>query len=448
MNRRALTLSVLALVLLSVGLIVLPLASNANAETLGAWNPTTAYPSKIAESSCVTSGGYIYCVGGNVPGSGPTTAVYYGAVTSSGVTSWALTSAYPLNIYWPSCAISGGYIYCVGGATDGSDSQTDAVYYAAVSSSGVSTWTSTTSYPVYVDAQSCAISGGYIYCVGGFTFDPFSGASDTAKVYYGAVTSSGVTSWTSTTAYPETIDGESCAISGGYIYCVGGYAADSAYSNGVAYGHVTSSGVTSWGFTTAYPVSPANEACAVSSGYMYCVGGGLESGPFWTAEVAYGLLTSSGVPSWTSTTAYPFITDGTSCAFSSGIIYCVGGGDGTVTNAVYYSQVGSASTTSSSSSTSTTSSSSSTTSTTSSSSSVVPVCPSTFGGVLMPPGATFAYGGHTWVAPAGSDGLGLIWSSYFFQGPASSVPPPMLMGWAGVYGTYSGQQGWIITFFC
>jgi len=77
-----------------------------------------------------------------------------------------------------------------------------------------------------------------------------------------------------------------------------------------------------------------------------------------------------------------------------------------------------------------------------------PICPSTVGGVYMPVGSTYTDTfGNTWVAPGGSIGGGTL-SSYFFVGPMSSIPPPMMMGWAGVYGTYSGQMGWIITFFC
>jgi hypothetical protein len=70
------------------------------------------------------------------------------------------------------------------------------------------------------------------------------------------------------------------------------------------------------------------------------------------------------------------------------------------------------------------------------------------GGVLMPPGATFTdTSGNTWLAPSGSLGIGM-WSSYFFAGPQTLIPAPMLMGWAGVYGTYGLQHGWIITFYC
>ncbi len=80
---------------------------------------------------------------------------------------------------------------------------------------------------------------------------------------------------------------------------------------------------------------------------------------------------------------------------------------------------------------------------------VVPACPSTFGGVAMPAGATFTDSfGNTWTAPNGNDGGGATWSSYFFAGAQGSVPAPMQAGWGGDYGTYGGQQGWIITFYC
>jgi sugar lactone lactonase YvrE len=120
------------------------------------------------------------------------------------------------------------------------------------------------------------------------------------------------------------------------------------------------------------------------------------------------------------------------------------------------STTSSTSTTSSSSTTSstTTSSSSSTISTTTSTSSSggqiagPPVCPSTSGGTYIPVGATFTdQAGNTWTIPGGVINGGTV-SSYFFPGPISNVPPPMWQGWGGSYGTYAGQQGWIITFYC
>src|SRR5487761_1097838 len=155
-------------VVISLLLLILSTSELANAETLGPWTSTTGSPTTISAESCAISSGYIYCVGGAL-GNGPTNAVYYAAVSSSGVGPWTPTTSYPTTIWIESCAISSGYIYCVGGGTGGVSEGSNAVYYAAVSSSGVGTWTSTTSYFPNIEAQSCAIFSGYIYCVGGFS---------------------------------------------------------------------------------------------------------------------------------------------------------------------------------------------------------------------------------------------------------------------------------------
>lgn len=83
------------------------------------------------------------------------------------------------------------------------------------------------------------------------------------------------------------------------------------------------------------------------------------------------------------------------------------------------------------------------------------LCPTNSAGVQMPAGATFTdQYGNTWVAPSGSDGGGTesdtfgVWVSFFFVGPQTSVPTPMQNGFGGIYGTYDGQQGWIVTDFC
>ena len=68
-----------------------------------------------------------------------------------------------------SCAAYDGYIYCVGGEDGGIS--TNLVEYAPISSSGVGTWNSSTSYPGGdIEMQSCNIYSGYIYCIGGYYF--------------------------------------------------------------------------------------------------------------------------------------------------------------------------------------------------------------------------------------------------------------------------------------
>lgn len=160
---------------------------------------------------------------------GFTSAFYLKPASAESLSSWTPTTSYPATVYNQSCVSYSGYIYCVAG---GAASSGNAVYYTQASSSGVGAWTSTTTYPSFIGGESCAIYSGYIYCVGG---NSISGTID--NVYYAALSPSGGISgsWQSTTAYPSAITDESCAISSGYIYCVGGTSNSLAGINGHVY---------------------------------------------------------------------------------------------------------------------------------------------------------------------------------------------------------------------
>ena len=302
-----------------------------NAESLGTWSSTTSYPVGVQEQSCGASGGYIYCVGGWT-GSGNAYSVYYALISSYGVGAWSSTRIYPIGVNDQSCAVSGIYIYCVGGYAD-SSGLTNAVYYSYLSSiGGVGGWASTTGYPFAIYGQSCAASGGYIYCVGGY------GTGYTGAVYYAPISSSGVGAWSSTTSYPFGVAGQSCAASGGYIYCVGGYGPSTGYTYTVYYAPISSSGVGAWSSTTSYPTGgfgPYGTSCDVSGGYIYCVTG------YFSNAVYYAPISSSGVGAWSSTASYPITILGPSCVVSGWNIYCVGGefDTGALTSAVYYDHV-------------------------------------------------------------------------------------------------------------
>jgi hypothetical protein len=374
-------------------MIAAPVARPASAETLGSWTSTTPWENSVATGitgeSCATYSGYIYCVGGFLVG-GPRSGVYYAPISSSGVGTWTATTSYPTGFDQGSCAISAGYIYCVGGEIDSAGDYTNAVYFASVSSSGVGTWTSTTAYPITIEQESCAISSGYIYCVGG-THDESYPYTPSDAVEYASVSSSGVGAW-QTSTYPAVIAGESCSISSGYIYCVGGDTnlIPSPYTDLVLYAAVSSSGVGTWTVTNHYPTDITYSSCGTYSGYIYCVGGFIDGSSFASA-VYYAPVSSSGVGTWTSTTGYPEEIYLQSCPISQGNIYCVGGQNylGFIQSSVYYTSISSSVT-----STSTSSSSTTTTTTTGGSAACAPVTP--------PPAGTSAQDTCTGTPSAGS----------------------------------------------
>ncbi len=108
--------------------------------------------------------------------------------------------------------------------------------------------------------------------------------------------------WNSTNG---AIDGTSmgtisCATYAGYVYCLGG----SAANYNTAYAPILSSGIGTWSYTTAYPMGSGvgsvgginSASCATNSGYIYCVGGqGEGSGAGTTDYALYAPLSSSGI---------------------------------------------------------------------------------------------------------------------------------------------------------
>src|SRR2546428_14062563 len=86
------------------------------AEQLVAWNSTTTYPLMVSGHSCVTSSGYIYCVGG-ARGSPPQFYdwVSCALLNTSGGGASPKTTTYPTKITGDSCVVSNGYISYFGG---------------------------------------------------------------------------------------------------------------------------------------------------------------------------------------------------------------------------------------------------------------------------------------------------------------------------------------------
>ena len=343
LKRIPILLTVLVITIVGLSLISVPVAADdsAIASGVGTWKPTTSYPTNIEAQSCVVSGGYIYCVAGDtVVSPYLTSAVYFAKLSSSGVGTWKLSSAnpYPTNLYGESCVVSGGYVFCVGGYTGVSPDFTNAVYFAKLSSAGVGTWNPTTSYPTIIGYQSCVVSAGYVYCVGGQTdVSPYI----LNAVYYAKLSSTGVGTWKVTTSYPVGIVDESCVVSGGYVYCVTGYPGGATDTSAVYFAKLSSSGVGIWKSTTPDSIATENQSCVVSGGYVYCVGGSLNGGP-GTSSVYFAKLSSSGVGVWKSTTSYPINTYWLSCVVSGKHTYCVGGEIDVSpyeTSAVYYASV-------------------------------------------------------------------------------------------------------------
>lgn len=316
------------------------------------WKLSASYPTQvggtfaIAGQQCFNSTSYVFCIGGEDANGGPRSDVYVASPASTGnITGWTALAAYPQDINGQSCVAYSGYVYCIGGTYDDNGDDVASSYYAPLTSGGsVGTWTATTAFPIPVDSQSCVAATGYVFCVGGNNETDGTNADSTASnaVWYAPLSSSGIGSWTSTTPYPQNVFFPTCYASGDYIYCLGGV--DSNY-NAVStdyYASLSSTGVGAWAQTTAYPVQASGQACVVSSGYIYCVGGEEAEGSYTSASY-YAQVSSGGIGTWKQMASYPLSVQ-TDCAITSGYMYCIGGFDASSVgenNAAYYASLAS-----------------------------------------------------------------------------------------------------------
>ena len=242
---------------------------------MSGWVADSPYPETVGLQSCVSGVGYAYCVGGSYDDAGDDTAAsYFTPLTGGSAGTWTPTTSYPVAIDTQSCVSSSGFIYCVGGEneTDGTNAtltQSNSAWYAPLSSSGIGAWTRTTPYPASVFFEACASTSTDIFCVGGLNIS----GGGVSAVYFAPLSASGIGQWSSSTAYPIQSYGQTCVIAFSDIVCVGGVPNGTTSSSDAVYSApVSSGGIGAWHKAPNYPFG-VETACAAAAGNLYCSGG-------------------------------------------------------------------------------------------------------------------------------------------------------------------------------
>ncbi len=313
-------------------------STSATQSSSSEWKPTTEYPLPIYLESCATSSGYIYCLGGYSNGS-RLNSTYFATISQNGIGAWERSTDYPKKIADESCVTSAGFIYCIGGSV--LSGGVNSTYFSPVNSTGIGQWKNTTAYPEPADAISCVTSGAYIYCVGG-SYSAISGETFNST-YYAPISSNGIGSWQRSTDYPTTIIEESCVPISSIIYCTTGIVVPpfGAELNETYYAQLNSNGIGAWKETTSYPFKGEYVNCVLdNSSYIYCIGG-FEEGVATFNSTYYAPLSPSGIGKWTNGSSYPTPIIEDSCVSESGYAYCIGGvsGNGNTYRSAYYQEM-------------------------------------------------------------------------------------------------------------
>jgi len=333
-----------------VGLLALFIYSSyfAPQASSGTWLGGPAYPlqvsgtSGVVGESCVNGTATVYCIGGIDYNGASRNNAYSATVSSSGMSGWTTDTPYPQTVGLQSCVSSGGYAYCVGGSYDDAGDDIASSYFAPLTGTNIGSWHQTTSYPVAIDSQSCVSSSGYIFCVGGEneTDGTNSTVIPTNSAWYAPLTSSGIGAWKQTTAYSQSVSFETCAATNADVFCVGGIDIHGNGVDSVSYAPLSASGIGQWSSTTSYPEQLYGQVCVIDSGSMICVGG-VPNGTTSSSDSVFSApVSTGGVGSWHRAANYPMGVE-TACAEASGNLYCAGGyqDSSTISASTYFATV-------------------------------------------------------------------------------------------------------------
>jgi hypothetical protein len=293
---------------------------------LGPWNKTSVYPAPNAPSSCIISGAYMYCAGGNGQ------ATYFAPTSSNGTGQWKRGADYPIPIQGESCVDDTNIIFCIGGVSNGPGNQTTdkfgrtaSAYYSSRSGTLFGQWTKTTSYPYVAASPRCVASSSFVYCIE----DAFNGTVYTGVplAYFAPLSASGIGRWVQTTAPPSITAG--CSVVGGYEYCFGGgqcqpHGGD-CYSPSYS-APLSSNGIGTWKRAADIPTAGfANVIAADSNIYYLAV-------PIFYAGVSAGIIGT-----WETTTNFPDPSSPGPCASDGAYLFCTSYHNNST---VYYSRIG------------------------------------------------------------------------------------------------------------
>ncbi|PIR15902.1 MAG: hypothetical protein COV48_11810, partial [Elusimicrobia bacterium CG11_big_fil_rev_8_21_14_0_20_64_6] len=207
--------------------------------------------------------------------------------TLSGWTS--LASTLPAGRTYHATAAGKGYLYVIGGATNG-------VYYARLNADGtVGTWNTTTNYPTTLYSAAAVYREGRLYVTGGSTANNYS-CNNTNAVYSAAVNDDGTLgSWTALAGMPAGRAGHGLAVVNGRLYSLGGAVQSGCadiqnYPGSSVYGAPFNADGTlgAWSTLTSLPGTNVWQRAAASSGRLYVMGGingGAGQNSFYTAVV-------------------------------------------------------------------------------------------------------------------------------------------------------------------
>jgi len=272
--------------------------------TLDAWTSTSPYVAAIRDHAAVAVGDRIYVLGGRGNSWDTSNSVYCAKVTASGgISSWIPVAPMPIGLALHAAGTVDNAILVVGGYSSQRKGFVREVWAADITGTACSDllWRPHTEelLPRALAAHSAVavrLENGrkFLYVIGGYDGHAYK------SVLRSEIDSSGrLMPWASLPEISQAFFRHVVAVSGRYLYVIGGTTNGSDRLNGVCRARIGDDGsLGAWSTLEAFPVAVFNHAAAVSApGRIYVLGGNTSSGILnWGYFTPLSIFTKSASP--------------------------------------------------------------------------------------------------------------------------------------------------------
>lgn len=299
------------------------------------WTLTSSLPDNINENQVVVTKNRVYSIGGR-NATGVVNTIYTAPINSDGTLgAWALYGTTPSSYSFRQAVVVNNYLYLIGGYNDSIVATSETLYTTINPDGTLGSWSTAAPIPLPIARSKAFLTKGKIYIVGG---NSLSGSCINA-VYIANLNSSGfITSWSLGKPFAKQIYRGSLAVTSRYVYMLGGLIdAGNNNINSVYRAYINSDGsISDWVLDANLPSGLSRSESVVVNNKVYLIGG-TDINNNQSSTVYINSLNSDGtLGPWVTGTSFPTTISQHQLIVTSSKIYNIGGIiNGQANNSIY-----------------------------------------------------------------------------------------------------------------
>ena len=237
--------------------------------SLNLWESTSSMTTARIRHAAVQAGGYLYALGGEFGGGTILSSVERAAIDPDGsVGQWESTNSMTMGRIGLAAVTTGGYIYAIGG--DDLVTELSSVERAAINPDGsLGPWATTTSMTTGRANPGAVTAGGYIYAVGGEAPHYTTGV-ERAKISLDG----SLGNWEAVASMKIPRANPAAVVVGSYLYALGGQGGGSPSLDSVERAVINLDGsLGNWETVNSLTKPNCGAEAVAAGGYIYALGG-------------------------------------------------------------------------------------------------------------------------------------------------------------------------------